>query len=205
MSKYNIGDKINFLTIIDKPERGKWLCKCDCGTIKLLLASCVRDKKTKSCGCYNSKLASERWKKRHKNGHFLSKPKPSKLIIYDFWSILLNQAKRRNIEFDLKPQYLDKIFLKQKKKCVYTDLSLTLPINCYERRNGLYNASLDRIDNSKGYVEGNVQWVHKRINMMKHSMSEDDFITICNMVAKKHKSSNNEIDDSFKMNKGGAT
>lgn len=43
--------------------------------------------------------------------------------------------------------------------------------------------SLDRIDSNKGYVEGNVQWVHKDVNMMKQSYSNERFIGICCMIA----------------------
>lgn len=44
-------------------------------------------------------------------------------------------------------------------------------------------ASIDRIDNSKGYVEGNVQWVHKEINKMKFTKSDIDFVHFCTLVA----------------------
>ena len=44
-------------------------------------------------------------------------------------------------------------------------------------------ASLDRIDSTKGYIDGNIQWVHKRINTMKMDMSQKDFIDFCKQVA----------------------
>ena len=44
-------------------------------------------------------------------------------------------------------------------------------------------ASLDRIDSSKGYIEGNVQWVHKSVNIMKCDFSSDIFIGICNQIS----------------------
>ena len=37
-------------------------------------------------------------------------------------------------------------------------------------------ASLDRIDSSKGYIKGNVQWVHKNINYMKQEMTNEEFL-----------------------------
>lgn len=36
-------------------------------------------------------------------------------------------------------------------------------------------ASLDRIDSTKGYVEENVQWVHKDVNFMKSNLTEQRF------------------------------
>ena len=44
-------------------------------------------------------------------------------------------------------------------------------------------ASLDRIDNSKGYLKGNVQWVHKDVNMAKGTMKNDSFIAMCKTIA----------------------
>jgi hypothetical protein len=47
-------------------------------------------------------------------------------------------------------------------------------------------ASLDRIDNDKGYVKSNIQWIHKDINYMKRILSQKKLIEYCNLVAKKH-------------------
>ena len=44
-------------------------------------------------------------------------------------------------------------------------------------------ASLDRIDSSKGYTIDNVQWVHKKVNMMKKDMSDSEFIAWCNEIS----------------------
>lgn len=33
-------------------------------------------------------------------------------------------------------------------------------------------------------IEGNVQWVHKTINIMKQSLSDEEFIQYCRTVAK---------------------
>lgn len=43
-------------------------------------------------------------------------------------------------------------------------------------------ASLDRIDSSKGYIEGNVQWVHKYVNVMKWDFSMEEFLDICRKI-----------------------
>ena len=45
-------------------------------------------------------------------------------------------------------------------------------------------ASLDRIDSKKGYVEGNVQWVHKRINEMKMDHSNKELISWARKIVK---------------------
>lgn len=47
-------------------------------------------------------------------------------------------------------------------------------------------ASLDRIDSSKDYVNGNVQWVHKDIQLMKNRLPQNRFIELCRLVFKNH-------------------
>ena len=48
------------------------------------------------------------------------------------------------------------------------------------------NMSIDRIDSNIGYEVGNIQLVDKRINMMKGSLSNKDFIDLCCKVAEHH-------------------
>jgi archaellum component FlaC len=43
--------------------------------------------------------------------------------------------------------------------------------------------SLDRIDSKLGYIEGNVQWLHKDVNYMKQEYSQEYYIDICKKVA----------------------
>jgi len=50
------------------------------------------------------------------------------------------------------------------------------------KRKDTSTASPDRIDPSKGYVEGNVRWVHKTINSMRNSMCDQEFRRWCRLV-----------------------
>jgi hypothetical protein len=54
-------------------------------------------------------------------------------------------------------------------------------------------ASLDRIDNSKGYEVGNIQWVHKEINMMRGPLSIDRFTELCEFVSSRKLNGNNNF------------
>ena len=44
-------------------------------------------------------------------------------------------------------------------------------------------ASVDRIDNSKGYVSGNIQWVHTMVNMCRNKYDLDKFVEMCQAIA----------------------
>lgn len=71
------------------------------------------------------------------------------------------------------------MFLKQDKKCALTKQPLSFSSK------GVYNtASLDRIDNSKGYDLENVQWVHKDVNFMKGSLTQKYFLKLCKLITK---------------------
>lgn len=90
------------------------------------------------------------------------------------WSNIKNGAKDRKINFDIKIEYAWQLFLSQNKKCVFTGIEL----NFNEP-----TASLDRIDSLVGYIEGNIQWVHKDINKMKWNLSDQEFILWCKIIA----------------------
>lgn len=45
-----------------------------------------------------------------------------------------------------------------------------------------YTPSLDRIDNTKGYIKGNVQVISKKANSMKNSATIDELKTFCKNI-----------------------
>lgn len=47
--------------------------------------------------------------------------------------------------------------------------------------------SLDRIDNSKGYIKGNVKVISHKANSMKHTASREDLIKFANWIIKTYK------------------
>ena len=65
------------------------------------------------------------------------------------------------------------------RQCALSGLPIKLP----DRYKQTFTASIDRIDSSKGYVKGNVQWVHKDINMMKRNLNQARFVEFCLAVA----------------------
>jgi hypothetical protein len=73
------------------------------------------------------------------------------------------------------------IFESQGKRCKLTGWQLAMfPTSTSINSQ---TASLDRIDSTKGYVPGNIQWVHKHINMMKQHFPEEAFVEMCKAVA----------------------
>ena len=107
-------------------------------------------------------------------------------------STLKGGAVKRGLEWNLSLDQLWTLFNTQQKKCALTDMPLFLSRSyCRENENRIrQTASLDRIDSSKGYIEGNVQWVHKHINRMKSDFRQEQFIDYCRAIIQKYDNEN---------------
>jgi myo-inositol catabolism protein IolC len=75
------------------------------------------------------------------------------------------------------------LYVKQDKKCALSGVKIYLPKNTCQS----WTASVDRIDSSKGYIVGNLQWVHKDVNWMKNDFDQKHFINTCSLIAKNFK------------------
>ena len=95
-----------------------------------------------------------------------------------YLSSIKYNAFKRKLEYNIDITYIWDLFLYQNRKCALTGL----PINFHRFSSLLQTASLDRIDSSKGYIPGNVQWVHKDINYMKQSFTINKFFEYCRLV-----------------------
>ena len=112
---------------------------------------------------------------------FKKRNKGYKEISAAYLSSLKSGAYYMNLNFNITIQEAWKLFLEQNRQCALTGQVLCFSNN----KEGLrkQTASLDRIDSSNGYSINNVQWVHKTINKMKWSLSNKEFIELCNIVS----------------------
>ena len=74
-------------------------------------------------------------------------------------------------------EYLDSLWESQNELCALTGWPIQFGATGVEQ-----TASLDRIDSSLGYTEGNVQFVHKDVNISKYEHRQDYFIAMCKAV-----------------------
>ena len=167
---------------IAKAHDKYWVCKCSCGTIKDVLGGALKNGTTKSCGCLRRDFGT--WNRGLK-GEISHVYRGYKGIPRQFYTELKSNANRRKIEFNLTIEYLWNLLEKQNFKCKISGVFIRMPEKYEASFANL--ASLDRIDSSKGYIEGNVQWVDRRINFMKHRMSDNEFIEVCEEVVKYQK------------------
>ena len=69
--------------------------------------------------------------------------------------------------------HLVEIWNTQQGKCCFTGVKLSLPRDAnYTIVTPNHKASVDRIDNEKGYVNGNIRFVSHTVNNLRNSMSD---------------------------------
>jgi hypothetical protein len=172
-----VGQKLGHLTVLSyegrKPYRGRYAyayrCRCDCGTEIESVRSNIYNGHTTSCGCMKRRTGGNNpcW-----GGHGE--------ISSRLWTHIRHQAQERKLPFKITIEATWNLYQEQGGLCALTGwpIELHLVKGRYSTRTG----SLDRIDNTKGYITGNVQWVHKDVNWMKGRFRIDRFLELCRAV-----------------------
>ncbi len=149
----------------------KWKCVCLCGNIVNVFGEALIKGTSKSCGCLQKELLSLKTWKGYEE------------ISGVYWGGLKDGAIRRNIEWNISIEYAWQTYLDQKRLCKLTKLPIHFERN-FKKNGLLQDASLDRINNKKGYVEGNIQWLHKNINKLKWDWTVDELYEMCELIIK---------------------
>ena len=142
----------------------KYKCQCSCGKKQQVNCYNLVKKRSTMCKSCSSK----------KKGSSNSNWKGYKEISSKYFSNLKYNAKKRDLSFKITMRQLYNVWKEQDGRCALSGVKLDLQSD----------ASVDRIDSSKGYTRKNVQWVHKDINFMKGSFKINHFIKFCKMIAK---------------------
>lgn len=172
-----IGQKFHDWTVISserilkgEESRGNYLfkVKCKCGFEKNLPVYVLNTGRSKMCRICRSNRRLKLYKE---------------LPLLYFKRIKIG-ALDRNLKFTITPKYIYDLFIQQRGFCILSGVKIEFfPVSLRTqkgRRN--HTASLDRIDSTRGYIKGNVQWVHKRVNAMKMDMNDKEFIEWCKLI-----------------------
>lgn len=179
MPKIIIGNKYGLLTVhsfarITPCGHKSYNCICDCGNTVIRTGTSMLRSQNSSCGCF-----SKRGAEHHQ---WTGVGEISSAFWYEHIVRSANGSKsnRPEKELSLTMEQAWNLFLEQDRKCALSGIDLTFPKVSKDKA---WTASLDRIDSSKGYVLGNVQWVHKDINIMKNKFDNQYFIEMCKLIA----------------------
>lgn len=137
-----------------------WVCRCDCGNEVTVLGSSLRSGNTLSCGCW------------HREKMLIAVALPFGIAGRN--SAIANMksnARRRDIEWRLTD---DEVISLMTRECHYCGSG---PAHTSKGRNGdfKYNG-IDRVDNDKGYVEGNVVSCCITCNNAKRTLTVTEFL-----------------------------
>jgi len=168
-TKKQPGDVINNYTLIEHVKDCLWKARCSCGEEYIRRADVM--KKQRYCTKCKPKLKN--------NEHYSWRGCGE--ISHELLTTYKHSAIAKNLEFSITVEYLWKLFIKQNRKCTFTGEELYFYKTSDTKPSK--TASLDRIDSTKGYVEGNLQWVHRDVNKLKKNFSDERFIEICLKVA----------------------
>lgn len=184
--------------------RGYFKVECiKCNTEHLIRADILKSGQAKQCrACSNKEkyLQNKKDKKIAFKGYSVSHQGTGDFTKTQLFRIKMS-AKKRKIYWDDKYMTTENLWdlLKQQdNRCKLSGLpihlskgdNIPLTTNHSNLDYSGWNASLDRIDSSKGYIEDNLQWLHRNINIMKNSYPQNYFIELCELVTFKNK--NNE-------------
>ena len=140
--------------------------RCSCGVEKTLLGTHMLQGNTLHCG---------QCKERRKPRNWTGSGSVSGAYFAHIKSGAAGARGRRPLPFELSIEYVaDLLDNKQKGLCALSKLPISIKA---------HTASLDRIDSSLGYLEGNVQWLHKDVNMMKRHYNQDYFLELCKLIS----------------------
>lgn len=126
-----------------------WKCLCDCGAVVEVSGKNLNRNCTYSCGCYQ----------RYSEAYRVRTHGKTNTPEYRMLSGAKSRAKRKGIEFAIE---LDDIVIPA--SCPVLGIPLKISTSGSADEN---SPSLDRLDNTKGYVKGNVAVISYRANRIK--------------------------------------
>lgn len=191
MAKYTTGFRQNLLVLIERVNSRKAKFQCDCGNTKIIDIRDVIRGKTKGCGCgINNEAqraaASIRVKKLRELNIFIPKTTRKETAISKFLPLIRKTKNRKEILNTLTAADLQDVLDNQDGKCIYSDVDLIFLTSSQHNRKikiePYYQASVDRIDSSKGYTKDNVQLVSVACNRAKNIMSDVEMVKFISII-----------------------
>jgi hypothetical protein len=123
------------------------------------------------------------WTNSEKNKNQIKQKSNNKKDEYSPFRELLRRTKYRNKINNLDIEYIKELWEMQNGNCAILGHPLILPSNTITNHN--YLASIDRIDNSKGYTKDNIRIVSASINYVRNKFSDDHLFEFIKMCANK--------------------
>lgn len=159
------GQRYGRLVVLERSKRSedkrtRWVCRCDCGTVKSILGYNLKHKdharRIYSCGCQGRENRA-----KSNVSHGQSASKEMKL----FWEAK-KRAKKAGKHFDISPS------------------DVVIPSHCplleipLDSRDRDHWPSIDRLYNDEGYTRANIWVISMKANRIKSNATLEDFVRI---------------------------
>lgn len=134
----------------------------------------------RECSGKNSKNIEhlEKYQNHFKENKYIRQPDKYS----NFRWYIKNIRSRKNQQSNIDCQYLKELWEQQNGICPITKKKLELRTHSYKNKSQPYSASLDRIDNTKGYIKGNIRFVALIFNYARNTFSDNEVIDFCKAV-----------------------
>lgn len=112
----------------------------------------------------------------------------SKIVKDSTFRYILKYVSRRRHPCNVDLPYLKRLWEIQNGICPYTGIKMTFPTHWKEmtRTHCLEKVSLDRIDSTKGYIKGNVEFVCMGVNYAKNKWSKEAAVKFFDAIRNNH-------------------
>lgn len=171
-----VGQRFHRLTVaqfvgVSRHHESLWECQCDCGSVTTVSGNSLTGGNTRSCGCLQKDRVRER----------CGKPTTEVLVK----RVMLHytcHARTKGHPFELSNEQVQQLIFAD---CFYCGSS---PGNIMQlsRHGPTPYQGIDRLDNSKGYVLGNVVPCCIRCNKMKKVLGAEEFLDHVRRIAERH-------------------
>ncbi len=166
-----VGNRYGNLLVVGSGSRRRttqmWSCRCDCGRLHEVNGSNLRSGDVRSCGhCGLALLPGDEAAFRQALNNYRK------------------NARTRGIAFELSAEQFRSVSQKNCHYCGSSPANKHKPARPRAGADSFVYSGLDRVDNTRGYLDGNVVPCCALCNSAKSALSVDEFLKWVSRVAK---------------------